>query len=66
MAGSGHEHSYAELKWLVAADSGSTSPWTEELLVTMAQSPCGYEPLLNGSYPTDTRHDPGLVYVRMN
>ncbi|KIM65674.1 hypothetical protein SCLCIDRAFT_22564 [Scleroderma citrinum Foug A] len=28
----------------------------------MAQSPCGFEPRLNGSRPTDTRHYPGLVY----
>ena len=30
--------------------------------VTMSQSPCGFEPLLNGRRPSDTRHDPGLVY----
>jgi len=61
-AGSGQWHSYAEDKQSLAADHGSTSPWTEELWVAKAQSPCGYEPCLNGSRSTDTRHDAGLVY----
>ena len=30
--------------------------------VTTSQPPCGFEPLLNGCRPSDTRHDPGLVY----
>ena len=29
---------------------------------TMARSPCGFRPRLNGSRPTDTRHNSGLVY----
>jgi len=39
LAGSGQWHSYAENKQLVAADHGSTSAQTQELLVTIAQSP---------------------------
>ena len=30
--------------------------------VTMSQSPCGFKLLLNGRRPSDTRHNPGLVY----
>ena len=45
-------------QWLVIA--GLPPHGHRNYCVTMAQSPCGFKPCLNGSCPTDTRHDPGL------